>query len=129
MKRLTRNPKFWLAAFLIWLGVLWGLSSITFKGTYTPPVDQFDKLEHFAYFFGGGAAISAFFFTRNPRNPNWKVVLGGAILIIAVIGGLDEYHQSFTPGRSGNDPYDWLADVLGGAAGALVFKRMHRRLE
>lgn len=129
MRRLARNPKFWLAAFLVWLGVLWCLSSFTLKGPDMPPVEHIDKLEHFAYFFGGSAALSAFLFTRNPQRPNWKAILGGAILTIAVIGGIDEYHQSFTPGRSGNDPYDLLADVLGATAGAFALKRMHRRLE
>jgi len=40
-------------------------------------------------------------------------------LVCSVIGRLDEYHQTFTPGRSGNDTGDWLADTLGGAAGAV----------
>ena len=39
-------------------------------------------------------------------------------LVGSVIGRLDEYHQTFTPGRSGNDYGDWLADTLGAAAGA-----------
>src|SRR6478736_810929 len=125
MRRLSRNPKFWLTAFLIWLGVLWTLSSFSLKGTYTPPIANFDKLEHFGYFFGGSFMIGAYLFTRNLQRPNWKAILGGAILIIAVIGGVDEYHQSFTPGRSGNDPYDLLADVLGATAGVLVLKWMH----
>ena len=36
----------------------------------------------------------------------------------AIIGALDEYHQTFTPGRSGNDPWDLLADTVGAAAGS-----------
>lgn len=51
-----------------------------------------------------------------------------AVIVIGIVGILDEYHQSFTPGRSGNDPYDWLADVVGGMVGALVFKRVHHLL-
>ena len=27
------------------------------------------------------------------------------------------WHQSFTPGRMGNDPGDWLADFTGGLLG------------
>ena len=42
------------------------------------------------------------------------------IVVGFVIGRLDEYHQSFTPGRTGNDNGDWLADILGSIGGAWV---------
>ena len=48
-----------------------------------------------------------------------------AVGIISLLGWLDEYHQSFTPGRSGKDILDWLADLTGATAGAFVFKRLH----
>jgi VanZ family protein len=73
--------------------------------------------------------LSAWLFRLRPDPPDWKAILSTTILAIALIGGLDEYHQTFTPGRSGNDPYDWLADVLGAAAGAFAFKRFHHRLK
>ena len=79
--------------------------------------------------FGGSGLLCAYLFRRNPERPNWKAIIGGVIIAIALTGCLDEYHQSFTPGRSGNDPYDWLADVLGATAGALTFKRIHHRLK
>jgi VanZ family protein len=34
--------------------------------------------------------------------------------LAAVVGLFDEAHQLMTPGRSGMDAGDWLADVLGG---------------
>lgn len=129
MGRLSRNPKFWLTAFLIWLGVLWILSSRPLNGTYLPPIDHFDKIAHFGYFFGGSGLLCAWLYSRNPERPNWQAILVSVILTIAVIGCLDEYHQTFTPGRSGNDPYDWLADVLGATAGAFSFMGMRRRLK
>jgi VanZ family protein len=49
-------------------------------------------------------------------------------LILSLIGILDEYHQSFFANRTGNDPGDWLADTLGALCGALVFRKLHRRL-
>jgi VanZ family protein len=36
------------------------------------------------------------------------------------VGGLDEWHQTFTPGRSGGDVWDWLADMTGGFIGAFI---------
>ena len=129
MARLPRNPKFWLGAFLLWFAVLWTLSSFSGQQQFAPPIDHFDKLAHFGYFFGGSGLLSAYLFRLRPERPNWKVILSAAIIVIALVGWLDEWHQSFTPGRRGNDPYDWLADVLGAAAGAFAFKRLHRRLK
>lgn len=125
MPRLPRNPKFWLAGFLIWFAILWGLSSFKLPGDFIPPVNHFDKIEHFGYFFGGGGLLCAWLYRRNPEQPDWRKLIVTAVVLIALIGALDEYHQSFTPGRSGNDPFDWLADVLGATAGAFTFKRMH----
>lgn len=125
MPRLPRQPGFWLAAFLVWFAVLWGLSSFSLNSVYAPPVNNFDKIEHFGYFFGGTGLLCAWLYRRNPAIPNWKVILPLAVLVISLVGILDEYHQSFTPGRSGNDPYDWLADFLGAVTGALTFRKFH----
>jgi VanZ family protein len=43
-----------------------------------------------------------------------------ATLLAALYGLSDEFHQSFVPGRT-PDPADFLADALGGAAGALTW--------
>ena len=129
MARLIRNPSFWLTCFLLWFAVLWVLSSFSLGNKLAVPVANIDKLEHFGYFFGGSGLLCAYLFRRNPDRPNWRVILGSTIVAIALIGCLDEYHQSFTPGRSGNDPYDFLADVLGATAGAFTFKRLHHRLK
>ncbi|GAA5122377.1 VanZ family protein [Luteolibacter yonseiensis] len=129
MAWLPRQPKFWLAAFLLWFVVLWVLSSLTLSTTYQPPVNNFDKFEHFGYFFGGGGLFSAWLFRRNPGNPDWTKIILTTVGVIALVGVIDEFHQTFTPGRSGNDPFDWLADVSGAAAGALVFRLVHRCLK
>ena len=50
-------------------------------------------------------------------------------VVAAVIGAFDEVHQVITPGRSGLDVADWVADVTGGllAVAALeMFRRMRR---
>ena len=129
MARLPRNPKFWLAAFLLWFGVLWVLSSGTHPDMPAPPIADFDKVEHFGYFFGGAGLFSAWLFRRNPEKPNWRTIITLTIIAVALTGLLDEIHQGYVPGRSGNDPADWTADFLGAIAGALVFKRFHHRLK
>ncbi len=41
------------------------------------------------------------------------------VIVVAVYGCLDEFHQSFTPGRSCS-ALDWCADVAGAALGSLA---------
>jgi VanZ family protein len=48
------------------------------------------------------------------------------MLVVGLTGALDEFHQSHVPGRSGNDPADFAADLLGALCGALVFRKAHR---
>ncbi len=129
MLRIPRHPNFWLACFLLWFGLLWLLSSSSLAGEYTPPVENFDKVEHFGFFFGGTGLLCAWLFRLNPEKPNWKFIISIAVIVIGLVGWLDEYHQTFTPGRSGNDPDDWIADFSGAIAGALVFKKFHHRLK
>ena len=125
MAWIPRHPRFWLAAFLLWFVVLWVLSSMDFSTPYKPPVSNFDKVEHFGYFLGGSGLLSAWLYRRNPDKPNWKKIILTAIGVIALVGLLDEFHQTFTPNRSGNDPFDWLADVLGATVGAFIFRLLH----
>ncbi len=125
--RLPRQPRFWLAAFLLWFVALCVMSSFTLPAVdRLPPIRHLDKLEHFGYFFIGGVLLCAFFHRRHPAFPQGWVRIAVATVVIALIGWLDEWHQTFTLGRSGNDPYDWLADLLGGAAGAWFFDRLRR---
>lgn len=128
MLRLLRHPAAWFAVFLVWFGFLWHLSSQ--PGIHAPPpFPHFDKFAHFSYFAVGGFLFSACHFRLQPGTPVWGKILASAIIAMALIGWLDEWHQCFTPGRSGADPWDWLADLLGGAAGAFALKALHHRLQ
>lgn len=128
LPRPPTQPAAWLAGVAVWMGALWVLSanSTTIEGV--PPIPFLDKIGHFGYFFGGAGLLSGFFYCRRPAAPNWLRLGVVVVTLLAVIGGLDEFHQTFTPGRSGNDPWDWLADVLGSAAGCFAFKRFHQLL-
>ncbi len=129
MARLPRDPRFWLAGFLVWFAVLWVMSASSGRDTFAPPSDQNDKLAHFGYFFGGSGMFCAYLFRLKPDRPKWPVILAFTIVLLSSIGVLDEWHQSFTPGRSGNDPYDLMADVLGAVVGAFTFQRFHHWLK
>ncbi len=128
MHRFTRHPAVWFSALACWFGLLWFLSSLTGSAQKLPPFPHFDKLAHFSYFLAGGFLLAGGSFCQSPRPGSWKRLLGATTLIMAAVGGIDEWHQCYTPGRSGGDPWDWLADVLGGTSGAFLFKAIHRRL-
>jgi VanZ family protein len=126
MFRLARNPFLWLAAFAFWFGTLWWLSS---RVNEFPPGLDFrasDKVLHFGYFFGGALIFSAFLYRLDPALPRWPRIFGLTVLAVGLTGALDEFHQSFVPGRSGNDPGDFAADLLGAVCGAWVFRKAHR---
>jgi VanZ family protein len=42
------------------------------------------------------------------------------MLFTAIAGAIDEFHQTFTVGRTGNDFFDWLADLSGGLLGGMI---------
>lgn len=75
-----------------------------------------DKLAHFAVF---GMLATSIIRLKPFTNNGWR---GGLVvwILVAVYGGLDEYRQSFTPGRSVEFD-DWLADILGAAAAVSLY--------
>lgn len=79
--------------------------------------EHIDKLEHTAYFAGGGLCfLLGLRLAGFARKTSTAIVV--TVLFCSLVGGLDEWHQTFTPGRSGGDVWDWLADTLGGFIGA-----------
>jgi VanZ family protein len=120
------SPRLWLCALILWALTLYMLSSLPRVAPLeAPKIPHFDKAMHFSYFMGGAFLFTTHLLLKYGLNarPLLRVVL--PIALFAVIGALDEYHQSFTPERSGNDPFDWLADVLGAATGTFLAHRLH----
>lgn len=128
MPRPPRSPLFWFFCLFLWFGVLWYLSSQPGKDVALPPIPLSDKLAHFGYFFGGGGIFSAFLFRLDSKRPRWIPLFIAVTVFFAIVGWIDEMHQTHVPGRSGNDPWDWVADMLGALTGAWVFRRFHRLL-
>lgn len=93
-----------------------------------PEIPHLDKVMHFGYFFGGGILFTTWILLAKGPESKTAVRFLLPLAVFAIIGALDEYHQTFTPGRSGNDPFDWLADILGASAGILLANRFHTRL-
>ncbi len=123
---LLRSPRFWLGSLLLWAVVLYSLSSFSKPVPEGgPEIPHIDKVLHFGYFFGGGVIFATCILLWKGIDAKRAVRLFIPLAILACVGALDEYHQTFTPGRSGNDPLDWLADVLGSATGLVLAGRLH----
>jgi VanZ family protein len=119
----------WIAALSLWAITLFILSS--FSKTMPdggPEIPHIDKVLHYGYFLGGGIILATCVLLGKGLTASWKLRYFLPIVVLAIVGMLDEYHQTFTPGRSGNDPYDWLADVLGAATGIYLANRFHTLL-
>jgi VanZ family protein len=114
--QLLRAIAFKLSAPLIMVA-LWVLSSQS-----TLPVVKgilgFDKVQHFAA-YAALALATGFWFSRESLLKRSRRVFVICAAIASVYGIFDEFHQYFVPGRS-CDIWDWVADSLGGAAGAAV---------
>ena len=118
---MTRTRLAWLlwAALLSWACAILWLSSLPPRELPEAAFLFWDKLNHFAaYAVGGWLAASALRVSR--PHSSARSVLISAVVLIAAFGILDEAWQTLTPGRSGADVDDWLADALGAAAGAAL---------
>jgi len=71
------------------------------KVNAVPPIAH--KLEHFLY-YGGMAALLAY---GVGRRRLWI-----PLLVVPLVGVLDEWHQFFTPGRN-SSALDWTIDLAG----------------
>jgi VanZ family protein len=98
-------PVLWLA--LILVGTSWPSISVG------PDDLGLDKVAHFkAYTVLAALCLRS---TRRPRE--WSTVFA-VIASVALLGAVDEWHQSFIPGRS-MSLFDWCADALGATVGAM----------
>lgn len=107
---------FWVALCSWAGGILW-LSSLTPQQLPEAAFLTWDKLNHFAAFaVGGWLAAGALQGTRPRMQTTVRLVT--AAVLVAAFGAFDEALQKFTPGRTGGDVYDWIADFLGAVTGA-----------
>ena len=75
-----------------------------------------DKVGHFLIF-----GLLATLVMRIPKIYilRWRGALASALIVIAY-GAVDEWRQSFTPGRTA-EPYDLIADALGASIAVLAY--------
>jgi VanZ family protein len=116
-------PRQWLrrAAALGWCAAIFALSAQRdVPGGFLENIPHIDKIVHFLLY----AALGAL--TFNVLRGEGRVSLKRYALILAMVwaavyGASDEFHQHFVPGRH-VELADWLADTLGGAAGAAAWR-------
>jgi len=115
----TTGWRAWMPA-LLWSAVIFALSSI--PGDAFPRLPRSwnaDKFVHIGIYAVLGALC--WFGARGTLPPGRgraaQVTVAG--LIAALYGVTDEAHQVFTPLRS-PDPYDVVADAIGGMLGAIA---------
>ena len=116
MLRTALTLVLWLAL-LAWAATILWFSSLTPDDLPRAAFVTWDKLNHLAAFaVGGWLAASALRSTW----PDGAVrgLLVSAVVLVAAFGAFDEAVQTFTPGRSGGDIFDWIADLLGAILGA-----------
>ena len=101
-------------ALIYWAAMLLGTH---LPGPAMPATPYSDKSLHFMAFAGFAVLLAWAWTTRRP------FLWGGplfAVLVAAVYGGLDEFTQTFIPGRYG-DVVDWCYDAAGAVSGIAAF--------
>jgi VanZ family protein len=125
--KLWQRPAFWAFSVLCWASLLWWLSSRTLPPV-GPTFNHADKLKHLIYFTAGSFCAARLLILTRPGWTTTAISLS-VIAFAFLVGASDEYHQSFTPGRSGNDLGDLIADTAGGLLGAFFALRSRQTLQ
>ncbi|MEX1044737.1 MAG: VanZ family protein [Chthoniobacterales bacterium] len=123
-----------ILASLLWSALLGWCAAILWLSSLSPgelPSAAFltwDKFNHFIAFAVGGWLTATALRTSRPGTRVVRPLIL-AIVLVSAFGALDELLQLYTPGRTGADFQDWIADSLGAIAGAIFSLLTHARLD
>ena len=114
----TRDtPRRWFWPVLVAVTLYFASSQSKVAG---PDVIGMDKLAHFLIY---GLLATLILRTQNGR-PVRRFGAWGAVLLAMAYGVSDEFHQSFTPGRT-VEWADLLVDTAGAALAVYLYSRWH----
>ena len=108
---MSRSRLLWGVLLVLYAGAIFALSSLSAAGERPlVPIRYGDKLFH-------GGEFLVFFLLCWKTLPRRRIVY--SLILTGIYAGSDELHQLFVATRAA-DFFDWLADVAGGALGALA---------
>ncbi|MBD3348686.1 MAG: hypothetical protein GF400_05780 [Candidatus Eisenbacteria bacterium] len=116
----------WIPA-IVYIGLIFAISSIPGSLHGRIPFKVFDKVAHMGEFAGLGLFLMVAYRGTFPRADLRHVTLLVVITGLGV-GVLDELYQSFVPGRA-VEFLDWVADTVGVVAGSTIAMLHYRRRE
>lgn len=104
-----------------WAGIIFILSS--FQNPFGAEITSvyLDKVLHVIIYGILGALVMRAFRGALPDRPRLMLFLA-AILAVSLYGALDEWHQSFVPGRD-MSAADFISDVIGAFLGIIIYNR------
>ncbi len=108
------RKRLYLALLAGWMALLLTLTSLPNRD-FGVAIPGMDKLAHFGFYGVAGFLCSLW---RRESGQSAKGAVVFAMAMVVLLGGVDEFHQQWIPGRS-MDLLDWAADIAGGFAGAL----------
>jgi VanZ family protein len=108
---------------IAWAALIFWLSHQSRPVPVDIQIPHLDKVAHLAV-FGVLAALTARPLLAAGLTARRAFLV--AVVAVSLYGALDEWHQSFVPGRN-PDPWDWSADTAGALLGAAAIVGLPRR--
>ena len=112
--------RFWLPV-VVYLGLIFVLSSIPVPSLVKEDIPSFDKLLHTIEY-----AVLGFLLVRGLKNSRLRLSRRNCILVAAALatfyGMSDELHQYFVPHRQAS-LWDVFFDCIGSIMGSLIYRK------
>jgi len=102
------KKSFLLMLAILWMAIIWIISSIPSKDLPSFSMFGIDKLAHFGVYFVWGILVNLYLKTCGAGKKVYWIVY----LMMLIAAALDEYHQKYIPGRSVT-VYDFMANAAG----------------
>jgi VanZ family protein len=114
--------KYWLWPLLYILAIFW-LSSLNITQSARLRFFYFDKIIHIVEY----AFLSIFFIRAfsNTTSLEYIDLFFMTLTIVVLIGGLNEYYQSFFDYRQASSA-DFLADAVGAVSGIIIYRKVSK---